>query len=133
MENPILGIHHIAIIVSDYEVSKRFYTEIIGGQLLREAYRSERKSHKADLLLPCGTQIELFTFEGAPARLGLPHSKEALGLRHLALAVADIRTAIGYLDAKGIAHEGIRTDHATGKHFTFFQDPDLLPIELYEK
>lgn len=123
------SIHHTAIIASNYEVSKHFYVEVLGLKVLAENYREERKSWKCDLVLPSGSQIELFTFPGAPPRPSYP---EAIGLRHLAFAVADVTAAKTYLESKGIKVEDVRVDPYTHKRFVFFADPDDLPLELYE-
>ncbi len=125
----IRRLHHAAIIASDYSQSKRFYHEVLGLPLVAEFYRAERDSWKIDLALPDGTQIELFTFPEAPHRLSYP---EAQGLRHLAFEVSDIDEAISRLNAHGIEAEAIRIDEATRQRFTFFKDPDGLPLELYE-
>lgn len=122
-------LHHVAIICSDYDRAKRFYTEVLGLPVLAERYRVERQSWKLDLALPDGTQLELFSFPHAPVRPSYP---EACGLRHLAFAVADVVTSKAELEAKGIAVEALRMDEHTGKRFVFFADPDGLPIELYE-
>jgi len=121
--------HHIAIICSDYPVSRRFYTEILGLEILSEVYRAERQSYKLDLKLPDGVQIELFSFPGAPPRPSYP---EARGLRHLAFEVDSVDEAIHHLTTQGIPVEPVRVDPHTGKRFTFFADPDGLPLELYE-
>lgn len=123
------GVHHIAIICSDYERSKAFYTQVLGLQPVHEVYRAERQSWKLDLALNGQYIIELFSFPGPPPR---PSRPEAQGLRHLAFAVADIAGAIARLQGHGITPEPVRTDPYTGKRFTFFQDPDGLPLELYE-
>lgn len=123
------GIHHVAIICSDYPVSKAFYTELLGCSVLDENYREERDSYKCDLALPDGTQLELFSFPGAPAR---PSRPEAQGLRHLAFRVDALDQAVAYLEQAGVEVEPIRVDPYTGKRFTFFADPDGLPLELYE-
>ncbi|WAH36613.1 SMU1112c/YaeR family gloxylase I-like metalloprotein [Alicyclobacillus dauci] len=123
-------IHHVAIICSDYERSKAFYTNVLGLQIIEETYRAERQSYKLDLRLTNGDQIELFSFPDRPARPSYP---EALGLRHLAFQVDDIEQAVAELEEKGIVVETIRVDAVTGKRFTFFEDPDKLPLELYEK
>lgn len=123
-------VHHIAIIASDYARSLDFYTRVLGLTVIAENYRSERESYKTDLALDGDYIIELFSFPSPPARVSRP---EAAGLRHLAFEVDDIDTAIRELDAKGIDHESVRTDGYTGKRFVFFQDPDGLPIEFYEK
>lgn len=122
-------IHHVAIICSDYSVSKLFYTEILGLKIVREVYREERKSYKLDLAINDHYQIELFSFLESPARPSFP---EACGLRHLAFAVDNIESAFENLRLKGITSEAIRTDEFTGKKFFFFSDPDGLPVELYE-
>lgn len=122
-------IHHAAVICSDYAVSKRFYTEILGLRVVAEDYRAQRKSYKLDLALPDGSQIELFSFPESPPRASYP---EALGLRHLAFAVDDVARCKADLEAKGIPVEPIRTDEHTGRLFTFFADPDGLPLELYQ-
>jgi glyoxylase I family protein len=122
------SIHHIAIICSNYQVSKHFYTEILGLSILRETYRAERESYKLDLELN-GVQIELFSFPNPPQRPSYP---EARGLRHLAFSVNDLDAFVSYLESNQIKCEFIRTDELTGKRFTFFADPDGLPLELYE-
>jgi glyoxylase I family protein len=123
-------IHHIAIICSDYERSKHFYTEILGLKILQEVYRKERDSYKLDLQVGNQYQIELFSFPNPPAR---PSRPEAAGLRHLAFEVDDIEAAIAEVGLHGVITEPIRIDEFTGKHFTFLADPDGLPIEFYEK
>jgi len=123
------GIHHVAIICSDYQRSKRFYVDVLGLTVLAENFRENRQSYKLDLQLPDGSQIELFSFHDAPKRLSYP---EAQGLRHLALAVDNIEQAVAELVKKGVQVEAIRVDEYTGKRFVFFADPDDLPIELYE-
>ncbi|MGD9689873.1 MAG: VOC family protein [Phycisphaerales bacterium] len=126
---PPTRVHHVAIICSDYQASKRFYVEVVGLRVVREVYRAERRSHKGDLALPDGTQIELFSFPGAPPRASYP---EARGLRHLALAVGDLDAEVERLRGLGVPVEPVRIDEHTGKRFTFFADPDGLPLELYE-
>lgn len=123
-------VHHIAIICSDYAASKKFYTEVLGLTILSEHYRPERRSYKLDLLLNGQYCIELFSFPDPPKR---PSHPEARGLRHLAFSVANIEKAAKDLHAKGIATEPVRIDEWTGKRFTFFSDPDGLPLELYEQ
>jgi glyoxylase I family protein len=123
-------IHHIAIICSDYAVSKKFYTEILGLKIIQEVYRAERDSYKLDLAVGGQYQIELFSFPNPPKRTSRP---EAAGLRHLAFETDDIEAAINHLSNHGVTAEPIRTDEHTGKRFTFFADPDSLPIEFYEK
>lgn len=122
-------VHHIAIICSDYTISKKFYVEILGLTPIREVYRAERKSYKLDLALNGTYVIELFSFPEPPARVSGP---EACGLRHLAFSVRDLDTEVIRLNSKGIETEKIRIDEYTGRKFTFFADPDGLPIELYE-
>ncbi|RDV14948.1 VOC family protein [Pontibacter diazotrophicus] len=122
-------IHHIAIICSDYEISKHFYTTILGLEVIREVYRAERQSYKLDLALNGEYIIELFSFPAPPQR---PSRPEASGLRHLAFEVADIKAAVQELQRQGITPEPVRVDEYTGKRFTFFSDPDDLPLELYE-
>lgn len=121
-------IHHVAIISSDYNKSKEFYVNILGLEVVREVYRSERDSYKLDLKLG-DSQIELFSFPNPPKRVSRP---EACGLRHLAMEVDDIEEAALYLNSKGIEVEPVRIDEYTDRKFTFFQDPDGLPLELYE-
>jgi glyoxylase I family protein len=122
-------IHHVAIICADYERSKRFYTEVLGLRIIRETYRAERASFKLDLALSDGSQLELFSFQGAPARASYP---EACGLRHLAFSITDLDACVNELQASGIRVEPVRIDELTGQRFTFFADPDGLPLELYE-
>ncbi|WP_313526827.1 SMU1112c/YaeR family gloxylase I-like metalloprotein [Stutzerimonas kunmingensis] len=123
------SIHHVAIICSDYVVSKRFYTETLGLTVIAEHYREARRSYKLDLALPDGAQLELFSFPDAPPR---PSRPEAQGLRHLAFAVDDVAQCKAWLEHHGVAVEAIRLDEYTGRRFTFFADPDGLPLELYE-
>ncbi len=123
------NLHHVAIICSDYVRSKHFYSVTLGLRVVAEAYRAERQSYKLDLALPDGTQLELFSFPTPPAR---PSQPEACGLRHLAFGVTDVAETKHELESKGIAVEPIRIDEYTGKKFTFFKDPDGLPLELYE-
>lgn len=123
-------IHHIAIICTDYEVSKDFYVNKLGFKILAEVYRAERKSYKLDLAVNEIYQIELFSFENPAARASRP---EAAGLRHLAFEVDDVQQVSAILNEKGIETETIRIDEFTGKSFTFFTDPDGLPLEIYER
>ena len=123
-------VHHIALICSNYQVSKIFYTEILGLEVLKETYREARNSDKLDLALNGDYILELFSFPNPPNR---PSRPEAVGLRHLAFEVDNIEGEIQRLNALGVATEPIRIDEFTGKQFTFLADPDELPIELYEK
>ncbi len=123
------GVHHVAIICSDYERSKQFYVDILGCSIVRETFRASRNSYKLDLQLPGGTQIELFSFPDPPPR---PSRPEACGLRHLAFAVDNLDEAVAYLNAQGVETEAVRLDELTHRQFTFFRDPDNLPLELYE-
>jgi glyoxylase I family protein len=123
------GIHHVAIICADYEKSKDFYTRILGMKVLAENYRAARDSFKLDLLLPDGSQLELFSFPESPARPSYP---EAQGLRHLAFSVENIEEVCQFLIGAGITVEPIRLDEYTNRKFTFFSDPDGLPLELYQ-
>ncbi len=125
----LLRVHHAAILCSEYERSKRFYVAVLGLRVIRETFRAERNSYKLDLALPDGTQIELFSFPSPPARPSYP---EACGLRHLAFEVTDIDLALASLKQQGVAAEAVRVDESTGRRFTFFADPDGLPLELYE-
>jgi glyoxylase I family protein len=123
-------VHHIAIICADYEKSKHFYSEILGLKILSEVYREERDSYKLDLEVGNQYQIELFSFPNPPAR---PSRPEAAGLRHLAFEVDNIDEAIAHIKGYKVIVEPVRIDEFTGKRFTFFADPDGLPLELYEK
>lgn len=124
-----VGIHHIAIICSDYQVSKDFYVNKLGLSVINEIYRKERNSYKLDLALNNQYVIELFSFPDPPDRPSFP---EACGLRHLAFRVENVDKTVAILEKKGIYVEKIRIDPVTNKRFTFFQDPDQLPIEIYE-
>jgi glyoxylase I family protein len=125
----ISAIHHVALICSDYPRSKAFYSELLGLRIVREVYRESRESWKCDLELGSGAQLELFSFPAAPPR---PSRPEAQGLRHLAFAVPDVAAVVADLQQRGIDCEPIRVDEYTGRRFTFFSDPDGLPLELYE-
>jgi glyoxylase I family protein len=123
-------IHHIAIICSDYQKSKTFYTGVLGLTIIQEIYREERQSYKLDLALNGEYVIELFSFPNPPKR---PSTPEAAGMRHLAFEVNDIQKIRDYLVNKNITAEAIRVDEFTQKKFFFIADPDNLPIEFYEK
>jgi len=123
------NIHHIAIICSNYEASKKFYIDILGLEVIRETYRQERASYKLDLSLNGRYVIELFSFPSPTKR---PSRPEATGLRHLAFEVDNLDHIISYLENHNIVVEPIRTDEITNKRFTFTADPDNLPIEFYE-
>lgn len=125
----LLGLHHVAIICSDYTKSKHFYTQILGLKVIAENYREARQSYKLDLALADGCQIELFSFPQPPARPSYP---EACGLRHLSFQVNDIVQARQHLIQNGVPVQDIRIDEFTGQRFMFFADPDDLPLELYE-
>ena len=122
-------VHHIAIICSDYQKSKLFYTEILGLKIIREVYREERQSYKLDLAIGNDYCIELFSFPNPPKRASNP---EAQGLRHLAFEVDDVEITRANLITQSIICESIRTDEFTDKRFFFITDPDNLPIEFYE-
>ena len=124
------AIHHVALICSDYAASRAFYVDLLGLRVVAEHYREARQSWKLDLALPAGGQLELFSFPTPPAR---PSRPEACGLRHLSFAVSDVAAAKRYLEERGVAVEDIRVDEYTQKRFTFFADPDGLPLELYEQ
>jgi len=131
MTNRVLnGMHHAAIICSNYQLSKHFYTSVLGLKIVAENYRHERDSYKLDLQLPDGAQVELFSFANAPKRPSYP---EALGLRHLAFSVESIEEFSKYLQGQGIEVEPIRVDEYTGCKYTFFSDPDGLPLEIVEQ
>ena len=123
-------VHHIAILCSDYQKSKTFYTEVLGLTIIREIYREERQSYKLDLALNGTYIIELFSFPNPPQR---PSRPEAVGLRHLAFEVINLEETIAFLNTKNIESEPIRIDETTEKRFTFIADPDELPIEFYER
>jgi glyoxylase I family protein len=125
----ITKVHHIAVICSDYQQSKKFYVDALQMEVVSEEYRATRDSWKLMLRFPDGVQVELFSFPNSPARLSYP---EALGLRHLALQVADLDSALSHIRASGVDCEDVRLDELTGARFVFFADPDGLPIELYE-
>ncbi|NUO76741.1 MAG: VOC family protein [Lysobacter sp.] len=124
------ALHHVALICSDYARSKRFYTQVLGLRVIAEAYRAARDSYKLDLALPDGSQLELFSFPDPPPRPSYP---EACGLRHLAFEVPDIDAAVSELRTHAVAVEPVRIDEYTGRRYTFFADPDGLPLELYER
>lgn len=123
-----IKIHHAAIICSNYELSKKFYVETLGFKIIQETYRAPRNSYKLDLQVG-ENQIELFSFPNPPQRVNKP---EACGLRHLAFEVENIEESVSYLQSQGVEVENIRIDDITDKKYTFFQDPDGLPLEIYE-
>ncbi|HAG83005.1 MAG TPA: VOC family protein [Cyanobacteria bacterium UBA12227] len=126
----INSIHHIAIICSDYEKSKQFYVDILGFSIIEETFRTSRNSYKLDLQVGSHDRIELFSFPHPPQRVSNP---EACGLRHLAFEVDNVEETIIHLQSKGVDVERVRVDEITGKRFTFFKDPDGLPLEIYER
>ncbi|MBA3683393.1 MAG: VOC family protein [Bacteroidetes bacterium] len=128
--NLLKKIHHVAIICSDYERSKQFYTNILGFEIKNEVYRKDHDSFKLDLMLNGEYAIELFSFPKPPLRVSRP---EAAGLRHIAFEVDDLELVLVHLKTTNIDFEAIRIDEYTNKRFTFINDPDNLPIELYEK
>jgi len=127
--NLLGGIHHVAVIASDYARSRDFYVRILGLEVIAENHRTARDSWKLDLRLADGSQLELFSFPDPPAR---PSRPEACGLRHLAFRVAQLDEVVAHLRREGVDCEPIRVDEFTGRRFTFFADPDDLPLELYE-
>ena len=129
MTLPLLrAIHHVALICSDYERSKAFYTQVLGFRILHEVYREARDSWKLDLEVSPSVQLELFSFPSPPPR---PTRPEARGLRHLAFSVADVDATVLELRRRGVETEPVRIDEYTGRRFTFFADPDGLPLEIY--
>jgi glyoxylase I family protein len=126
----IKRLHHAAIICRDYEKSKRFYTDVLGFEIIRETYREDRLSYKLDLSMNGGYLLELFSFPDPSVRVTRP---EASGLRHIAFEEEDVEESIQILSKQGILTEPIRIDKITNKPFTLINDPDHLPIELYER
>lgn len=124
----LTAIHHVAIIVSDYQVSRDFYVNKLGFKIIRENYREERDDYKLDLKLG-DCELEIFGISGRPERPSYP---EACGLRHLAFRVECIEDIVESLHRVGIETESIRVDEFTDKKMTFFKDPDGLPLELHE-
>ena len=125
----IKNIHHVAILTDNYELSKQFYTEILGFKIIAETYRAERESYKLDLAINGTYQIELFSFPDYRERGSYP---EAKGLRHLAFAVDDVEASAAFLKSKDVDVQNVRIDELTGKKFVFFYDPNGQPLELYE-
>jgi glyoxylase I family protein len=123
-------IHHVAIICSNYERSRHFYTQVMGLKIINELYRSDRDSYKLDLEVNDSIQLELFSFPKSPKRASYP---EACGLRHLSFSVNNLDAVISYLKDNNIECEEVRIDEVTEKRFTFFADPDGLPLEIYEE
>ena len=100
MKNNFLkGVHHIAIICSNYEKSKEFYTQILELTIIREVYREQRQSYKLDLALNDEYIIELFSFPNPPHRSSRP---ESCGLRHLAFSVNNLDESVANFKLKGI-------------------------------
>jgi len=120
--------HHIAIIASSWEKAREFYVEKLGFELIREVYRPEIGDYLR-MLTQGDTTLELFIKPGYPERVTNP---EAKGLRHLAFHVEDIEPAVKWLNEMGIETEPVRVDKVNGGRFTFFKDPDDLPLELHE-
>ena len=125
----IKHIHHVAILTDNYELSKKFYTEILGFKIIAETYREARDSYKLDLAINGIYQVELFSFPDYRERGSYP---EAKGLRHLAFAVDDVEESAAFLKSKDVDIQEVRLDELTGKKFVFFRDPNGQPLELYE-
>ena len=125
----IKNIHHVAVLTDNYEVSKKFYTEVLGFEIIKETYRAERQSYKLDLAINGAYQIELFSFPDYRERASYP---EAKGLRHMAFTVDDVEAAAAFLKEKNVNVQEVRVDEITGKRFVFFYDPNGQPLELYE-
>ncbi|CAN5202511.1 VOC family protein [soil metagenome] len=125
----IKDIHHVAILTDNYEVSKKFYTEVLGFKIIAETYREERNSYKLDLAINGTYQIELFSFPDYRERGSYPESK---GLRHLAFTVDNVESSVVFLKTNNIDVQEVRIDELTGKKFVFFIDPNGQPLELYE-
>jgi glyoxylase I family protein len=128
----ILRIHHVAILTSNelYEKSKQFYVDILGFKVIRETFREARNSYKLDLSIQGNYQIELFSFPDFRERGSYPECK---GLRHLSFAVKNLDHTVQVLQDRGVITEAIRIDELTGKRFTFFEDPNQQPLEIYEE
>ena len=120
--------HHIAIICSDWEKAREFYVNKLGFELIREAYRPAIGDYLRMLKLG-ETTIEIFIKPENPERVNNP---EAKGLRHLAFRVDNAEEAVAWLNGRGIETEPIREDLVNGGRFTFFKDPDGLPLEIHE-
>ena len=120
--------HHIAIICSDWEKTREFYVQKLGFELFREVYRPEQDDYLR-MLRQGDTVLEVFIKPEYPERVNNP---EAKGLRHLAFHVENIEPIIAWLNAMGIETEPAREDKVNGGRFTFFKDPDGLPLELHE-
>lgn len=128
MTPSMIGVHHVALITANYPRARHFYIEVLGAEVIAETWREARQSYKLDLRLG-NAQLELFSFPSPPPR---PSHPEACGLRHLAFTVEDIDHTISVLKVRGVNCEPIRTDPLTQQRFTFFNDPDGTPLELYE-
>ena len=120
--------HHIAVICSDWEKASEFYIDKLGFELIREVYRPEQNDYLR-MLQQGDTVLELFIKPENPERVTNP---EAKGLRHLAFRVENIEPVVNWLNSMGIATEPVREDKVNGGRFTFFKDPDGLPLELHE-
>ena len=120
--------HHIAVICSNWDAAREFYVNKLGFELIREVYRPAQNDYLRMLQLG-ETTLELFIRPDAPQRVNNP---EAMGLRHLAFRVEDAVAAAAWLNSRGIETEPIREDLVNGGKFTFFKDPDGLPLEIHE-
>lgn len=120
--------HHIAVICSNWDAAREFYVNKLGFELIREVYRPAQNDYLRMLRLG-ETTLELFIRPDAPQRVNNP---EARGLRHLAFRVEDAVAAAAWLNSRGIETEPIREDLVNGGKFTFFKDPDGLPLEIHE-
>ena len=121
-------IHHVAIIVSNYQAALEFYRDKLGLPLKRDVDRPAQGDRILTLGLDQG-ELEIFVKPDAPLR---PTDPEARGLRHLAFRVESVEETAASLVRLGIPCDPIRMDPYTQKPMTFFYDPDGLPLELHE-
>lgn len=142
MSLPAGPIHHLRLTVTDVEVSKAFYTEVLGFTVAVDAPPPPDDPNHAVLvdslqggvilahqgmffgLRPAGAEKREGSDQFDPFRVGLDHLSFAVPTR------ADLDAAMRLLDERGIAHGPIRELPPLGLSFLAFFDPDGIALEL---
>lgn len=122
------NLHHVAIIVSDYEKSKDFYVNKLGFEIIREERRQAQQDIKLEVRLN-NCMLEIFGKQNPSPNPGKPTQ---CGVWHLCFHAPDLEKTIGELNALGIPTDPIMINASNGKRIAFFYDPDGLPLELHE-
>jgi catechol 2,3-dioxygenase-like lactoylglutathione lyase family enzyme len=117
------GVNHVALTVTDLDVSEAFYTEVLGFRRVLDIGYGRICLHQAT-----GFVLALLRHPGAD---GGRFSELATGLDHLGLAAADRDELVEWearLRDAGVEYTPIR-DMELGHHLNF-RDPDGIALEL---